>query len=163
MHEAKGEETREETRGVRMANLAEEAKSAVHEFYSNLLELLPIDKLVDRFISRKLLSFDRKSMLDSSATTKEKTRHFLDDILIPGLNIGFTEHFKEMVAMMKKSDDVLIKYLAEKLIPRVSATLTTDTSRVTNAGTKWIMYCEILFNLNMVSDGQIFFIQAVID
>ena len=113
-----------------MANSAEEAKSAVHEFYSNLLELLPIDKLVDRFISRKLLSFDRKSKLDSSASPEEKTRHFLDSILIPGLNVGFTGHFDEMVAMMKESDDVLVKHLAEKLIPRVSATLTT------NAGTK---------------------------
>ena len=112
-----------------MAKSAEEAKSAVQTCYPNLLELLPINKLVERFFSRKLLPFDRKSELDNVTSLKEKARHFLDAILIPGLNAGYTGHFDEMVVMMKESDDILVKFLVEKLIPSVSPT--TDTSRAT--------------------------------
>ena len=114
-----------------MAKSAEEAKSAVQTCYPNLLELLPINKLVERFYSRKLLPFDRKSELDNVTSLKEKTRHFLDAILIPGLNAGYTGHFDEMVVMMKESDDILVKFLVEKLIPGVSIAPTTDTSPAT--------------------------------
>ena len=104
-----------------MANSAEEAKKAVLKCYPNLLELLPINKLVECLFSRELLSFDRKSELDSIAPPKEKIKHFLDAILIPGLNAGYTRHFDQMVIMMKESDDDLIRFLVEKLIPDVSA------------------------------------------
>ena len=68
----------------------------------------------------ELLSFDRKSELDSLTSPQEKIKHFLDAILIPGLNAGYTGHFDEMVVMMKENDDVLVKFLIEKLVPDVS-------------------------------------------
>ena len=121
-----------------MAESAKEARSAVQAYYPNLLKLLPIDKLVERFFSRKLLSFDQKSELDSITSRKEKTGHFLDAILIPGLEIEHTEHFDEMIIMMKESDNVLVKWLVEKLIPDVSAAPVIHDSRATlptDAGT----------------------------
>ena len=102
------------------ARSAKEAKSAVQKCYSCLLKLLPINKLVERFYSRKLLSFDRKSELDSLTSSQEKIKHFLDAILIPGLTVGYTGHFDEMVVMMKESDDVLVEFLIQKLVPDVS-------------------------------------------
>ena len=105
-----------------MARSAEEAKRAVKRCYLNLLELLPINRLVERLYSRALLSIDRKSEIDGLPSPKEKTRHFLDAILIPGLNVDYTGHFDEMVSMMKESDDVLVKCLVEKLIPDISTT-----------------------------------------
>ena len=110
---------------------AEDAKRAVKRCYPNLLELLPINKLVERLYSRDLLSFDQKSMLDSLTSPKEKIRHFLDAILVPGLNIDYTGHFDEMIIMMRESDEVLIKCLVKKLIPNVAdAPVTlTDASR----------------------------------
>ena len=110
---------------------AEDAKRAVKRCYPNLLELLPINKLVERLYSRELLSFDQKSRFDSLTSPEEKIRHFLDAILIPGLNIDYTGHFDEMIIMMRESDEVLIKCLVKKLIPDVAdapATL-TDASR----------------------------------
>ena len=100
-----------------MARSAEEAKRAVKRCYLNLLELLPINRLVERLYSRALLSIDRKSQIDALTSSKEKIRHFLDAILIPGLNVDYTGHFDEMVSMMQESDDVLIKCLVEKLTP----------------------------------------------
>ena len=124
-----------------MAKSAENARSTVQKYYPNLLELLPISKLVERFYSRELLSFDQKRELDSKTSPKEKTQHFLDTILIPGLNVDYNGHFDEMIIMMKNSDDVLAKRLSEKLIADVSAkdlaVSTKDTSRAllpTDAG-----------------------------
>ena len=121
-----------------MATSAEEAKRAVQKCYPNLLELLPISKLVDRLYSRELLSFDRKSRLDSLTSLEEKIKHFLNVILIPGLNVDYTGHFDEMVDMMKESDDVLFKCLVKKLIPDVSAAPTRLTDELfTNTGKLW--------------------------
>ena len=106
-----------------MAISAEEAKRAVKRCYLNLLELLPINRLVERLYSRALLSTDRMSEVDALRSPKEKIRHFLDAILIPGLNVDYTGHFDEMVSMMKESDDILIKCLVEKLILDVPTAL----------------------------------------
>ena len=113
-----------------MEKSAEQAKRAVQKCYPNLLQLLPISKLVERFYSLELLSYDRKSMLDSLSTAEEKIKYVLDKILVPGLNIGYTGHFDEMITMMKESDDVLVRLLVEKLMPDVSMCTplsTTDT------------------------------------
>ena len=110
-----------------MAASAEEAKRAVKKCYPTLLELLPIGGLVNRFISHELLSLDRKSKLDS-LTSREKIRYFLDEMLIPGLSIGYTGHFDEMVTMMKESDDILVRSLVKKLMPDVSKDVSVITS-----------------------------------
>ena len=107
-----------------MAVSAEEAKKAVKKCYPNLLELLPINELVERLFSREMLSLDRKSRLDSLASPREKIQHFLDHTLIPGLHVGYTVHFDEMISMMKEGEDDVCKSLVEKLIPNVAATPT---------------------------------------
>lgn len=116
---------------------AAEAKRAIQKHYPNLLQLLPIDELVGRLLSRRLLSLDRKNNLNSFGSPRKKISYFLDGILVPGLDIGYTGHFVEMVIMMKESDDVLLKVLADKLMPDVSTSVSTapsaDTSH-TNAG-----------------------------
>ena len=100
-----------------MAKSAEEAKKMIQKFYPSLLKLLPIIELVERFYSLQLLSDHRKSKIDSLNSLKEKIAYFLDDVLIPGLSINYTEHFDEMITMMKESDDVLVRFLVEKLSP----------------------------------------------
>ena len=103
-----------------MAKSAEEAKKTIQKFYPTLLKLLPISELVERFYSLQLLSDHRKSKLDSLTSLKEKIAYFLDDVLIPGLSINYTGHFDEMITMMKESDDVLARFLVEKLRQRQS-------------------------------------------
>ena len=115
-----------------MAMSAEEAQKAVKKCYPNLLKLLPINELVVRFYSLNLLSYNRKSKLDSFIALEDKIKYFLDDILIPGLNICYTGHFNEMVIMMKESDDVLIKRLVEKLMADVSTDVSTEASTDTS-------------------------------
>lgn len=115
-----------------MAKYAKEAERAVKKCYPTLLKLLPISELADHFYSRELLSNSRKSKLDSFITADEKVRYFLDEMLIPSLEIDYTGYFDEMISMMKESDDILTRRLVEKLMADVSASASTDTSSITS-------------------------------
>ena len=130
---------------VNMARSAEEAKKTIQKLYPTLLKLLPIRKLVEHFYSLQLLSDDRKSEIDSLTSLKEKITYFLDEMLIPGLSINYTRHFDEMVTMMKESDDDLIRFLVERLMPinmptvaslSVSPTLASSAAINTDTGIK---------------------------
>ena len=115
-----------------MAISAEDALRAIRRCYPSLLKLLPISGLVVRFYSLNLLCDNQKSELDSFTKPKDKIQHFLDEILIPGLDIGYTKHFNEMVIMMRDSRNVLSKRLVEKLMEDVSTGDSTDTSPLTS-------------------------------
>ena len=84
---------------------------------------------MNNFFSRRLLSHDKKCKLDVLTPTEEKIRYFLDTILIPGLDIDYTGHFDEMIRLMKDSDDILTRHLAEKLlVPNASAVACNTSS-----------------------------------
>ena len=118
-----------------MAKSAEEAKKAIQKFYPNLLEVLPITELVERFYSLQLLSHHQKSKLDSLHSRKEKVAYFLDEMLMPGLSMNYTVHFDGMITMMKESDDTLARHLVElivaELMPITCATTPVETSATT--------------------------------
>ena len=123
-----------------MAKSAKEAERAVKNCYPNLVKLLPISELVDHLYCRELLSNNRKTKLDSFTSREEKIRCFLDEILIPGLNINYKGHFDEMVTMMEGSDDVLTRCLVKNLISPDSASdyaSETDASSTADTGIEW--------------------------
>ena len=84
------------------------------KFYPNLLEILPVDDLITQFYSKGLLSGAHKDKLDglstARATNKEKAKYFLDNIIGPGLKIGFMQQFNEMLLIMANSDDPSVKF-----------------------------------------------------
>lgn len=108
---------------------------AIQKFYPNLLEVLPITELVERFYSVDLLSHHQKSKLDGLPSHKDKVAYFLDKMLMPGLSINCTEHFDEMITMMKESDDILARHLVElivkELMPTTVASPTSPTTSLT--------------------------------
>lgn len=113
---------------------AEELRRAVKKSYQNLMKLLPINELKVRLYSQELLSSTQKSELDSSASLEKKITYFLDEILIPSLNIGYTRYLDEMLSTMNESDNVSTKILAEQLKTDITAApAPTDTS-VIDAG-----------------------------
>ena len=125
-----------------MAISAVEAKRVVKKYYSNLMKILPIDKLVHRLYTSKscgLLTPWQKSKLDSLTSPEEKVRYFSDKILFPGLDVDFTGHFDEMLTMMKESDDVLVRHLAGKL--DVSVAPSTADASLTGTG---IVLCVVI-------------------
>ena len=111
-----------------MAKSAEAAKKAVQKFYPNLLEVLPITELVERFYSGHILSHHQKSKLDGLPSRKDKVAYFLDEMLVPGLSMNCTKHFDEMITMMKESDDILAKHLVELMVEDLMPTTVSSPS-----------------------------------
>ena len=118
-----------------MEKSAEEANKAIQKFYPNLLKVLPITELVERFYSVHLLSHHQKSKLDGLPSRKDKVAYFLDEMLMPGLSMNYTKHFDEMITMMKESDDALARHLVElivkELIPTTVVSPTSPTTSLT--------------------------------
>ena len=113
---------------------AEEALRAVKKCYPSLLKprLLPISELIVHFYSINLLSNHQKSKLDRCNESEDKIKYFLDDMLIPGLNICYTGHFIAMVSLMKDNDDVITRHLVEKLMADASTDASTEASTNTS-------------------------------
>ena len=55
------------------------------------------------FSKRLLYSTDRDK-LEALSTDKEKVKYFLDKVIEPGLKIGYTDQFNEMLALMEMND-----------------------------------------------------------
>ena len=108
----------------------EVANNALKTFYPDLLEVLPITDLVSHFYSHHLLSARHKANLDALANVEDKSKYFLDKVLTPGVRIGYTEQFDEMLRVMKRSDDGAVKFLAVKiekvLLPPETSPVTTS-------------------------------------
>ena len=89
------------------------------KFYSSLQEILPVDVLTAQFFAKGLLSNAHKDKLDGLSAArvinKEKTKYFLDEIIAPGLKIGYMQQFDEMLVIMTNSDEPPVKFLASEI------------------------------------------------
>ena len=88
---------------------------AFKKFYKKLTEVLPMNDLLADFCANKLLPGNHKDMVESLRTQKEKAQYFLDEVIKPGLNIGYTEQFNKMINVMESSDDPVVKYLIKQI------------------------------------------------
>ena len=101
--------------------MAKTAEDIFKEFYPKLLEVLPIDCLISQLYSKQLLSSDHKERLQALTTKKERAKYFLDEVIEPGLKVGCTEQFDKMLAVMVKSDDPPVRFLANEMKSRDKA------------------------------------------
>jgi len=60
-------------------------------FSSELTAVLPMDNLSE-FASRGLLPGNHKNKIKSLTTQLEKAEHFIDNVIRPGLEIGYDKH-----------------------------------------------------------------------
>ena len=98
--------------------MAKTAEDIFKEFYPKLLGILPIDCLITQLYSKQLLSSNHKDRLQALTTKKERVKYFLDEVIEPGLQVGCMEQFDEMLAVMVKSDDPPVKFLANEIKSR---------------------------------------------
>ena len=96
--------------------MAKSIKDIFKEFYPQLLEILPVDCLINQFFSKQLLSSAHKSNLQDISTNRGRAKYFLDEVIQPGVNIGYYKQFDEMLAVMEKSDNPPVKFLADKMM-----------------------------------------------
>ena len=127
--------------------MAKNTKDVVKEFYPKLLEILPVDYLIPQFYSKELLSGAHKAKLDSLPIFKERVKYFLDEVIEPSLKIGYMDQFDEMLAIMVKSDDPAVKFLATEISKSREAgppsRIMHNQARSQNTETQSKDYCTI--------------------
>ena len=100
------------------------ADSAFHEafqkFYPKLLIVLPINSMLTEFYSHGLLPGDHKANIDALDTRKRKVEYFLDYVIKPGLEVGYTGQFDNMLKIMETNDDPAVKFVAKEIREFVS-------------------------------------------
>ena len=107
---------------------AEGTKRVFTEFYAKLTEALPIKDLETELYVNKLLTDYHKAQVHSLTTKKEKARYFLDEVIKPGLNIGYTEKFNKMMSVLESSDDPMVKFLTKQIQKSLDDLPSTSTS-----------------------------------
>ena len=100
-------------------------KAALTEFYSDLTSVLPIGHLIPCLYSKGIISSESVSEL-KALDGCERVGYFLDKVLIPGVRIGYTELFENLLGVMEVSDDGAVKYLAGKIRMFLSKDSTTS-------------------------------------
>ena len=93
----------------------EDAKSVITKYCAELIEVLPIDDLLADLEANKLLPSNHKAKVESLSARKEKTKYFLDEMIKPGLSVGYMEQFNKMITVMESSDDPVVKYVAKQI------------------------------------------------
>ena len=126
------------------------AMDVFKEFYPKLLQILPVDCLIIEFYSMKLLSSVHKSKLDDLSTNKtERIKYFLDEVIETSLKVDYTKQFDEMLAIMAKSDDPAVKFLADtmKISREVTPPLTMEVDHQARSQDTKPHGNNILYNL----------------
>ena len=122
--------------------MAKTTEDIFKEFYPKLLEILPIDCLITQLYSKQLLSSNHKDRLKALTTNKERSKCFLDEVIEPGLKVGCMDQFDEMLAVMVKSDDPPVRFLANKIMrlrdiaPPIQTLSLSPQARLQNAETQ---------------------------
>ena len=93
----------------------ESSKKACKKFYKKLIEALPMNDLITGFHNDKLLPGNHKAIMESLSTKREKAQYFLDEVIKPGLHIGYIGQFSKMIDVMESSDDPVVKYLVKQI------------------------------------------------
>ena len=57
-------------------------------------------------------------IIKALSVNKERAKCFLDEVIEPGLTIGYMDQFDEMLAVMMKSDDPPVRFLANEMKSR---------------------------------------------
>jgi len=65
--------------------------------------------------AKGIISFEQKKKMDHYQTTDDKNRYFLDDVLIPGLQLRILEQFNGFISMLQESEDTAFQHLADKI------------------------------------------------
>ena len=91
------------------------ADSTFQKFYPKLLKVLPISSILTEFYSHGLLPGDHKATIDALDTQKRKAEYFLDYVIKPGLEVGYTGQFDKMLKVIESNDDPAVKFVAEEM------------------------------------------------
>ena len=125
-----------------MAVDVKSARDAFMQLYADLTEVLPMNQpqLKAELYTNNLLPGDHKAKIDSLNTQKEKAEYFLDAVIKPSLNIGYTEQFEKLICIMGASDNPTLRYLSNQIRGRVAGLPSVLSSSSDGKGMHIIYY-----------------------
>ena len=133
---------------------AEGTKRVFTEFYAKLTETLPIKDLVTELYANNLLTDNHKAEVQSLTTKKEKAQYFLDEVIKPGLNIGYTGQFNKMISVMESSDDPVVKFLAKQIQEFILDSLPSTSTSDDNSKNTYMLLLKGLVKIYMFCDNK---------
>ena len=96
-------------------------KEVYYEFYSQLVQSLPMEDPI--FVSRliKLLPGNLKAAVESKPTQAEATAFFLDKGITPAVEIGDDRIFNILLSVMEMYNSIYLQELAKKIKDKIKS------------------------------------------
>ena len=97
--------------------MAEVYKQIYEKFYLKLVNLLPMNNVIfiAKLSAKDLLPGDIQTKLLSFVPSADKSSYFLDRVIKPALDAGYTEGFDKLLEIMENSEYFHVKATAAKI------------------------------------------------
>ena len=86
----------------------------VKDIYQALMRI-NADAILSTLLSRDVITFDEKGMFATKALQREKMQYLIDDIIVPSLEVGLMEKFKNFLEVLESSDDITINAIGKQI------------------------------------------------
>ena len=90
------------------------AKDNVKANYDKLTKL-NIELILERLLSKGIITTDEKKMIDSKPASRDKMIYFLDGVIAPSLLNNVNEKFRGFLEVLEESGDSTMIDLAKQL------------------------------------------------
>ena len=90
------------------------AKGNVKANYDKLTKL-HIEKILDKLLSKGIITTDEKKMIDSKPASRDKMIYFLDGVITASLLNDISIKFRGLVEVLEESGDSTMMDLAKQL------------------------------------------------
>ena len=90
------------------------AKDNVKANYDKLTKL-NIEKILDKLLSKGIITTDEKKMIDSKPASRDKMIYFLDGVITASLLNDISIKFRGLVEVLEESGDSTMMDLAKQL------------------------------------------------
>ena len=79
------------------------------------LTILPINSMLGKLYSKGIITLKEKQQIQANPVESDRMEYFLDNIIIPGLEVNVDMKFRGFLEVMKESGDSTLISMAAKL------------------------------------------------
>ena len=79
------------------------------------LTILPINSMLGKLYSKKIITLGEKQQIQADPVERDRMEYFLDNIIIPSLEVNVDVKFRKFLEVMKESGDSTLISMAAKL------------------------------------------------
>ena len=90
------------------------AKVNLQKNYHELI-ILPINSMLGKLFSKEIITLEEKKQIKANPVESDRMEYFLDNIIIPSLEVNVDMKFRKFLEVMKESGDLTLISMAAKL------------------------------------------------